>query len=140
MTVKDDPIYINYPDKVYITSVASSEGEDSAFNLEAKFILDFGNYEIENIIEVIDTEIIEEEVIQVDSESRPSNSNKEDKNTTENVTLILLIIILSLAVIAIIIYLSLRLKRKGNCCSKKRNNIIKDPKLSKTPTNESLHR
>ena len=87
---------------------------------------------------MIDTEIIEEEVIVVDPVYESSDSNKEDKTTTETVTLILLIILLSLAVMTLIIYLSLRIKRKGNCCGKKGSHVIKDPKLMKTPTNESL--
>ena len=79
-------------------------------------------------------------MIVVDPVSKPNDSNKEDKTTTETATLILLIILLSLAVMALIIYISLRLKRKGNCCGKRGSHIIKDPKLIKTPTNESLHR
>ena len=33
LTAAGGPIYIYYPDKVYITVVASSQGEDSAFTL-----------------------------------------------------------------------------------------------------------
>ena len=65
LTVSDGPIQIYYPDKVYITSVASSEGLDSAFTLQAKFKVDIGigDEEVDKIIKVIDTEIVEEEVI-----------------------------------------------------------------------------
>ena len=67
MTVSDGPIKIYYPDKVYITGVASGDGSDSAFTLQAKFTVDIGigdvTAEVDKIIKVIDTEIIEEEVI-----------------------------------------------------------------------------
>ena len=76
LTSAGGPINIYYPDKVYITVVASSEGEDSAFNLQAKFILDMGTGDVDKIIKVIDTEIIEEEekVIKVDL-TNSSNTN-----------------------------------------------------------------